>query len=898
MLLRLAARSSTRTSPARPAATSAAAGEANASTAAMASTAAQATARRLPTPTGAPKGALQGALSLDPSLYPLAPRDESAGDVLHGVFCPDPYRALEDPDAPSTASFVDAQNAVTARVLSSPAVADLRTPFKHLFEQLYDYPRFSTPFKRGDAYYYYHNSGLQPQSVLYRTLDPAAPHASSKAFLDPNTLSADGTVALRDVSFSDDGKLVAYSLSDGGSDWSVIKVMRAADDEAGGGKCGDHLPDVLRRVKFSSIAWTTDGLGFFYNRYDVDDGGDSDGKKGKSKAEGGENNGDSKKSDGKKESGSKDKFDGTEVDRLSGQRLYYHALGDPQSQDALVWEDKTQPEWMFGAETTDDGRYLALHVSEGCQPRNRLYVLDLAAHVKRRVAGGDGVNKQRQPYDFGAWPPRTLPFARVVDDFEGSYDVVANEGSTFTLRTNRKAPRYKVVKVDLKPALEAAAKEARDAQGLGGRGGASGGLASASTPPPSYASSATALTPADTWPEVIPEHAKDVLQGAVALKGDVVVARWLRDCVSGLELRALSSGALLRPLPLPSLGDVGAVSGTRKSNELFYSFTSFVEPGAVYRLGDASDASRSPALFRATKLSVPHDPSDYVTERLYATSKDGTRVPLFVTRHKSVQLDGSNPCLLYGYGGFSISLTAGFSASRLAWMRGFRGVFAQANLRGGGEFGTEWRDAGSVLNKQNVFDDFAACAEELISKRYSAPGKVAIQGGSNGGLLVAACANQRPDLFGAVIAQVGVMDMLRFHRATIGHAWQTDYGRPEENEAEFNVLASYSPLHNVALPQAGKGQYPAMILATGDHDDRVVPFHSLKLLATLQQVAAAVGEASPQKNPLVGRIETRAGHGAGKPTAKVIEETSDLFAFAAAAVGATWRDAGAAAAAE
>jgi prolyl oligopeptidase len=362
-----------------------------------------------------------------------------------------------------------------------------------------------------------------------------------------------------------------------------------------------------------------------------------------------------------------------------------------------------------------------------------------------------------------------LPFARIVDDFEGSYDLVANEGPVFFLRTNRAAPRYKVVKVDISPALEAAARELEGARG--GAGDNSSSIAP-SAPFPSYASSTAALAPADGWEEVIPEHEQDVLQGVVALKGDLVVTRWLRDCVSGLELRTLTTGKLLRPLPLPSLGDVSSVSGTRKSAELFFSFTSFVEPGATYRIKDAGDVSQPPPLlFRATKLSVSHDPNDFITERLHAVSKDGTKVPLFVTRHKSVPLDGNNPTLLYGYGGFSISLTASFSASRLAWMRGFKGVFAQANLRGGGEFGVGWRDAGSVLNKQNVFDDFAACAETLIEKGYSKPGKVVIQGGSNGGLLVAACANQRPDLFGAVIGQVGVMDMLRFHRFTIGHAW-------------------------------------------------------------------------------------------------------------------------------
>jgi len=892
---------------------------------AAAAPAADAPEKRLPAPAGAPKGASQGGLSLDPACYPLARRDASAGDVLHGVFCADPYRALEDPDSAETQAFVEAQNAVADKVLRGDAVARLRAPFKSLFERLYNYPRFSTPFKRGDSYYYYHNSGLQPQSVLYRAADPSAPHAASLPFLDPNGLSADGTVALRDVSFSEDGALAAYSLSDGGSDWSVIRVRRAADGggEGGGGRCGEDLPDVLRRVKFSSIAWTTDGLGFFYCRYDVGGGpppSPEEQAEAKKEAEAAAAAGGSEPAPARATAAPAagkggDAYDGTEVERLGGQRLYYHALGDPQAADCLIWEDPSRPDWMWGAECTEDGRFLALSVSEGCQPRNRLYVLDLDAHVPRRggdMAGGGGAAAAPAgAYDFSAWPARALPFARVVDDFEGSYDLVANEGAVLYLRTNRGAPRYKVVKVDVAPALEGAARAA--AAGKGGDKGGDGAEAAAA-----QAAAATGLAPADAWEVVIPQHPKDVLQGVVALKGDLVVARWLRDCVSGLELRALATGALLRPLPLPSLGDVGAVSGTRRSAELFFSFTSFVEPGATYRLRDAGDpSSPEPELFRATTLSIPHDPSDYITERLFATSKDGTKVPLFVTRHKSVALDDASnppPCLLYGYGGFTISLSATFSPSRLAWMRGFRGVFAQANLRGGGEYGTEWRDAGSVLNKQNVFDDFCACAEALVSGGYAAPGRVAIQGGSNGGLLVAACLNQRPDLFGAGVAQVGVMDMLRFARFTIGHAWVSDYGDAEGNADEFAALAAYSPLHNVALPEKGKAQYPAVVLATGDHDDRVVPLHSLKLLAALQHAAAGGGgegggeggegadgaaggggkltgrTTTAQRNPIVGRIEVRAGHGAGKPTAKVIEETSDLLAFAAAAVGATWHE--------
>lgn len=757
----------------------------------------------------ASKGAPQSGLTLLPSEYPEVFRDPSVVEELHGTQVADSYRWLEDPDSTETQAFVEAQNKLTNKVLEQCTTRD---QFKSLFTALYDYPKYGTPFKRGDRYYYYYNSGLQQQYVLY---GQDSLKAEPVVLLDPNTLSEDGTVALKDAVFSDDGKLVAYQLSSGGSDWSTIKVLSVGAD-------GAAVPheDLLEHVKFSSIAWTHDNKGFFYNRYLAP-------------------------------KSSPDSL-GTETDTNQNQLLCYHVLGTPQADDATVLADPEHPLWMFGAEVTDDGRYMLVAPSEGCQPQNRLFYLDLQLVPKRADGALDFSS-----FDFfkGSSP---LPLVKLVDNFEASWDYVANEGSSFSFKTNLDAARYRVVRVDI-----------------------------------------TCPGPPSSWADVIPQHPKHLLQSAVALKGDALVVRHLADVKAALALHKLSSGERVQEFELPGIGSIGGFSGDRKSSEFFFSFTSFVEPGATYRV-DLAAASPGPELFRATQLKVPHNPADYEVKQVFVTSKDGVQVPMFITHRKGLQLDGSNPTLLYGYGGFNISLEPGFSASRLAWLAGYNGVYVQANLRGGGEYGVDWRNAGSKANKQNVFNDFQACAEYLQQQGYCTPAKLAIQGGSNGGLLVAACINQRPDLFCCGIAQVGVMDMLRFHKFTIGHAWITDYGSPDEAE-EFAFIAPYSPLHNVAVPAGGSRQYPAMILATGDHDDRVVPLHSLKLIAELQhQLAAAAPDASQQRNPLLIRVEVRAGHGAGKPTAKIIAETSDLLGFAAQCVGASWvaADAPAAAAAD
>ncbi|KAG2492766.1 hypothetical protein HYH03_008931 [Edaphochlamys debaryana] len=745
-------------------------------------------------------GAPQTGLSVDPSRYPKVRR----GDVvesLHGVRVADPYRWLEDPDAEETKAFVTEQNKLTHEVL---AECDTREPFRKLFTALYDYPKFGAPFKCGDRYYYYHNSGLQAQYVIY---SQASLVSEPALFFDPNTLSEDGTVALSDMQWSEDGKYASYSLSKGGSDWATIQVLQV--DPKGGAPT--PLPDKLELVKFSSMSWTHDHKGFFYNRYPAPTSGSAD--------------------------------LGTETDVNTNQQLCYHRLGTPQSEDPVIWACPEHPTWMGGASVTDDGRYLCLYIHEGCLPSNRLYVVDMEALVKDSAGSVDWA-----AYDINKGSKK-LPWVKLVDDFtSGSFSVVANEGHTFFVMTNFQAPRYRVVKV------------------------------------PDVMSSG----PASSWPDHIAQHEKDVLKGALALKGDALVVRYLRDVVASLQLRSLATGALVRELPL-GVGSVGSMSGDRKGTEFFYSFTSFVEPGATYRLDTAAGSPTEPALFRRTELKVPHNPDDFETKQVFVASKDGTKIPLFVTHRKGQKLDGSAPTLLYGYGGFNASLTPTFSSSRLAFIRGYNGVFAQANLRGGGEYGIDWRNAGSKQNKQNVFDDFQACAEYLISERYCSPAKLTIQGGSNGGLLVAACANQRPDLYACVLGQVGVMDMLRFHKFTIGHAWITDYGSPDKAD-EFSYIFPYSPLHNVRQPLGGTRQYPAIMLATGDHDDRVVPLHSLKLLATLQHNLAGEGAGAqvPQRNPLLARIEVNAGHGAGKPTQKVIDENVDLFGFAAKCMGASW----------
>lgn len=707
-------------------------------------------------------------------------------DNYHGVAVPDPYRWLEDPDSAETKEFVEKQMKLTESVLKT---CETRGKICENLTKLYDFPKYNVPFREGDKYFYFHNTGLQPQSVLYvqDSLD-----AEAEVLLDPNTLSEDGTVALNALAVSKDAKYLAYGISSSGSDWVSIKVMRVDDKKT--------EADTISWVKFSSISWTHDNKGFFYSRYPTP---------------------------AKEE----DKLDaGTETDANLNHELYYHFLGTDQSEDILCWRDPDNPKHTRGAEVTEDGQYVLMSIAETCDPANKIYYCDLSL-LPKGLGGFKGTTE-------------FLPFIKLVDKFEASYEYVANDGKIFTFMTNKDAPRRKLVRINLEEPT--------------------------------------------SWTEVLQEDESDVLESAAAVNGDQIVVNYLRDVKNVLQLRDLETGALLHNLPL-DIGSVSGLTGRRQDSTIFVGFSSFLVPGIIYICKLEGNAPEM-KVFR--EIVVPgFDRNDFESIQVFYPSKDGTKIPMFIVARKGLYLDGSHPCLLYGYGGFNINITPSFSAGRIVLAKHLGTVFCIANIRGGGEYGEEWHKAGSLAKKQNCFDDFISAAQYLISAGYTNSKKLCIEGGSNGGLLVGACINQRPDLFGCALAHVGVMDMLRFHRFTIGHAWTSDYGC-SDNEEEFNWLIKYSPLHNVRRPwdaPSGKDiQYPPTMLLTADHDDRVVPLHSLKLLATMQYLLCTSLENSPQTNPIIGRIEQKAGHGAGMPTQKVIDEAADRYAFMAKMVGASW----------
>jgi len=704
--------------------------------------------------------------------YYKARRDDSISDDYHGTKISDPYRWMEDPDAKETKEFVDAQNEITMPFLQK---CQLREKIHSKTKAMWNYGKYSCPSKRGSHYFYYHNSGLQNQSVLYiqDSLD-----AEPRVFLDPNTLSEDGTTAISGTAFSENGQYFAYGLSNAGSDWVTIKFRDVESEK--------DLPDILEKCKFTSMAWTHDQKGLFYNRYLETD----------------------------------IKAEGTETSSNINQKLFYHRIGTDQSEDVLVAEFPEQPKWMIGAELSDCGQYLILYIRQGCDPVNQLYYTDL----KSLADGITGI----------------LSYVKVVDNFDAEYDFVTNEGPVCTFKTNLDAPRYRLINIDLSKSDK------------------------------------------EFWTSLIAEQDQDVLEWASCVNQDTLILCYLHDVKNVLYIHDLVSGDRKAELPL-DIGSVVGYSGKKKDTEIFYQFMSFLTPSVIFRC-DMSSQTLTPSVFREISVTG-FDPSNLVQNQVFYTSKDGTKIPMFIVHRKDLVMDGSHPVLLYGYGGFNIPITPTFSISRSMYMLHLGGVLAIANIRGGGEYGETWHKGGIYGNKQNVFDDFISAAEYLVSTKYTKPSKIVIQGGSNGGLLVGACANQRPDLFGAVINQVGVMDMLRFHKFTIGHAWTTDFGCSEKEE-DFKWLIKYSPLHNIAIPQ-GNTQYPSILLLTADHDDRVVPSHSLKYIAQMQHV---MGGVEKQINPLLIRVDTKAGHGAGKPTAKLIEEVTDIYCFIAKTVGLEWHD--------
>ncbi|XP_017769998.1 PREDICTED: prolyl endopeptidase isoform X2 [Nicrophorus vespilloides] len=689
--------------------------------------------------------------------YPSA-RREDVKDTYHNVEVADPYRWLEDPDAEDTKQYVEEQNAVTHPYIEE---CSFKEEINKSVTKLWNYPKYSTPFKQGSKYYQYRNTGLQNQSVIYQ-LDSLDSEAT--VFLDPNLLSKDGTIALSTSKFSEDGKVFAYGLSSSGSDWIEIKFRNV--------ETGKDYNEILTKVKFSPMTWMHDNKGFFYGAYLHKQG----------------------------------KADGSETDCNEYQKLYYHCLGTDQSQDFVVVEFD-DPQLRIGATVSYCGKYLVVTAVKGCK-NNLLYF----ARMDGEVTG-------------------KLNLKPVVTELEADYEYITNNGSKFFFRTNKDAPNYRIIVIDFDNPDKA------------------------------------------NWSTLVPEHEKDVLDWGKAINTNQLVLCYLRDVKNTLSLHKLESGEKIMDFPI-ELGTINGISGKREHTEMFYRFVSFLTPNIIYKV-DFSGSTIKQTVFHETKVG-DLDPSKYVSKQEFYTSKDGTKVPMFIVHKKGFVMDGTKPCMLYGYGGFNINVTPSFSVSRLVFVNHFDGCFVVANIRGGGEYGDKWHNGGRFANKQNCFDDFQYAAKYLVENKYTNSDKLTILGGSNGGLLVAACINQAPQLFATAICQVGVLDMLRFHKFTIGYAWKSDYGSSETSEG-FDYLYKYSPLHNIKIPE-GDVQYPATLLLTADHDDRVVPLHSLKFIAELQH---KIGNVPKQTNPLMVRVETRAGHGAGKPTAKLIEEVTDTLCFIA-----------------
>jgi prolyl oligopeptidase len=679
------------------------------------------------------------ALSFSQIKYPDTKKVDQQDDYF-GTIVKDPYRWLEDDNSAETKEWVEEENAVTQNYLSK---ISFREKVKERLEEMWNYAKYSSPFKEGDYYYFYKNDGLQNQSVLYRQkgLD-----AKPEVFIDPNVMSKDGTAAIGTPSFSKNKKYAVYLEAQAGSDWQEAHVMVVGDKS--------RLRDEVKYIKFSGTSWKGDD-GFYYSRYPTPD----------------------------------------EKNKLTTQnqhhKVYYHKLGTLQSEDVLIYEDKDHPLRTIGARLTEDEHFLLLQKSEGTSG-DELWVKDMT----NKSPGND--------------------FVLIIKGFDTEANFIDNDGDKILVRTNADAPNYKVVLIDPKNAGK------------------------------------------QNWETIIPER-KELLE-SVGTAGGKLFLTYLQDASSRVY-QTNYKGYLEREIKLPGIGSAAGFDGNRDDKEIFYSFSSFNYPPTIFRYDIATGKTD---LFRKSEVKINTD--NYETVQSFFTSKDGTKVPMFITYKKGLKLNGNNPLLLYGYGGFNIPMTPAFSISNAFFIEQ-GGVYVVVNLRGGNEYGEAWHKAGMLQNKQNVFDDFIGAAEFLIEKKYTNSGKLAIRGGSNGGLLIGAAMTQHPELFKVAIPQVGVMDMLRYHKFTIGWAWATEYGRSDKKE-DFENLYKYSPLQNL---KPGV-KYPATLVTTADHDDRVVPAHSFKFAATLQAD-------NDGTNPTLIRIETKAGHGAGKPTSKQIEEAADIWSF-------------------
>jgi prolyl oligopeptidase len=678
--------------------------------------------------------------------YPVTKTTDQIDDFF-GTKVQDPYRWLENDMAKDTKDWVQRQNAVTNSYLSK---IPYRDAIKNRLTVLWNYEKYSAPFKEGDYTYYYKNDGLQNQSVLYRQKNGG----TAEIFLDPNTFSPDGTTSLAGIDFTKDGSLAAYQLSEGGSDWRKVIIINTQTKKP--------LDDTLKDVKFSGLSWLNN-QGFYYSSYD-------------------------KPKEGSQLSGK------TQV-----HKLYFHKLGTPQSEDKLIFGGEETPRRYIGGQVTENQQYLVITAANATYG-NELYIRDVTN--------------------------ANAPIIPVVTGFDNEQNVVDAENGKLYIITNLNAPNRKLV------------------------------VTNASTPTSEH------------WKDLIPET-KFPLD--VSTCGGRFFAQYTKDAVSEIE-EYMPDGKKVATIALPGLGTASGFSGKKEEREVYYSYTSYVYPSTIFKYDINTGKS---SVYK--KSGVKFNPEEFESRQVFYPSKDGTKIPMIITYKKGMHLNGKNPLMLYGYGGFSVSLTPAFSVSNIVFLEN-GGIYAVANLRGGGEYGDAWHNAGIKLHKQNVFDDFIAAAEYLIKEKYTSKDHLAISGGSNGGLLVGACMAQRPDLYRVCFPAVGVMDMLRYHKFTAGAGWAYDYGTADDNKEMFHYLYNYSPVHNLK-----KGTcYPATLVTTADHDDRVVPAHSFKFAAALQAAQSC-------DNPTLIRIETKAGHGAGKPTSKVIEEQADKWAFLLFNMGLDYR---------
>jgi prolyl oligopeptidase len=683
-------------------------------------------------------------MNLKTSPYPQTKKVDTI-DTYFGTQVPDPYRWLENDRAEDTKEWVKAENTVTENYLEQ---IPYREAIRKELETLWNYEKYSAPFKEGQYLYFYKNDGLQSQAVLYRQLGDGKP----EVFLDPNKFSADGTTSLQGIDFTKDGSMAAYQLSEGGSDWRKVIIISTAGKKI----IGDTLVD----IKFSGIAWHGND-GFYYSSYD-------------------------KPKEGSQLSG-----------MTQHHKLYYHKLGTAQSSDKLIFGGEETPRRYIGAYLTEDERFLVISAAN-TTTGNELYIQDFNNP-------GSGIVK-------------------LVDNFDNEHSIVDNVGSRLYILTNLYSPNFKLVTVD-------------------------------------------AANPGLThWKDLIPQT-KNVL--SVATGGGKIFAEYLKDATSLVEQYDMD-GKLERTIMLPSVGSAAGFGAKKEEKEVYYTFTNYVYPTTIFKYDIASGQSE---IWK--KSGVKFDPEQYQSDQVFYTSKDGTKIPMLITYKKGTVMNGKNPLLLYGYGGFGVSLTPAFSTSNIILLE-HGGIFAVPNIRGGGEYGEKWHKQGIKYKKQNVFDDFIAAAEYLIKHKYTSKDYLAVSGGSNGGLLIGAMLTQRPDLFKVAFPAVGVLDMLRYNKFTAGAGWSYDYGTAEDSKKMFDYLYQYSPYHALK-PQA----YPATLITTGDHDDRVVPAHSFKFAARLQEYQQGPA-------PVLIRIETKAGHGAGKSTQQVIDEQADKWAFMFANMGLQW----------